>query len=65
VKNIRVKQAAEYLGVSKSLLDKLRMGSDGPRFFRLGRAVIYNTADLDSWLAERRVPANDNVRAAS
>lgn len=69
MKNIRVREAAEYLGLSKSTLDKLRMGSSGPRFFKLGRAVVYSTADLDAWLATHgRVstwqPANDNSVAA-
>ena len=66
MKNVRVKEAAGYLGLSKSMLDKLRMGTSGPSFFKLGRAVIYSTADLDSWLASRRVSAaNDNERAAA
>lgn len=65
MRNVRVKEAAEYLGLSKSLLDKLRMGTDGPAFFKLGRAVIYNTADLDAWLASRRVTAANDNRPAS
>lgn len=63
--NIRTKAAAQYLGLSKSTLDKLRCFGGGPAFAKLGRAVIYNTADLDAWLAERRRTstwgaANDN-----
>jgi len=27
---------------------------DGPPFIRLGRAVVYDTRDLDAWLAARR-----------
>lgn len=53
MKNIRVKQAAEYVGLSKSSLDKLRCFGGGPRFFKLGRSVVYSTADLDTWMAER------------
>lgn len=59
--NMRVRQAAEYVGVSKSLLDKLRCYGGGPAYAKLGTSVIYNTDDLDVWLAARRVePANDN-----
>ena len=64
--NIRVAEAAKYVGLSKSSLDKLRMGTDGPAFFKLGRAVVYNTDDLNFWLAsKRRVStwANDNQGA--
>jgi len=63
--NMRVRQAAEYVGVSKSLLDKLRCYGGGPAYAKLGTSVIYNTDDLDAWVAARRVePANDNRRAA-
>lgn len=68
--NIRTKQAADYLGLSKSTLDKLRCFSGGPRFYKLGRSVIYDVTDLDAWKAERArtttwQPANDNVATKS
>ena len=71
-RNIRVKEAAHYMGLSKSLLDKLRHFGGGPRYFKIGRAVVYSTADLDSWMAARSRSetwtgaANDNaaIRAA-
>ncbi|TCQ80279.1 AlpA family transcriptional regulator [Ochrobactrum sp. BH3] len=47
--NLRVKEAAAYLGLSKSTLDKYRHFGTGPRFFKPGRSVIYDTADLDAW----------------
>lgn len=63
--NLRVRKAAEYVGLSKSLLDKLRCYGGGPVYAKLGTAVIYNTDDLDAWVAERRlVGANDNSVAA-
>jgi len=63
--NMRVRQAAEYVGVSKSLLDKLRCYGGGPAYAKLGTSVIYNSDDLDAWVAARRVdPANDNARIA-
>jgi excisionase family DNA binding protein len=66
VKNVRVKEAAEYLGLSKSTLDKLRHFGGGPRYFKLGRAVVYSTADLDVWRDARSrtdtwSAANDNT----
>ncbi|MGB3273694.1 MAG: helix-turn-helix domain-containing protein, partial [Xanthobacteraceae bacterium] len=60
--NIRVQQAAEHLGVSKSFLDKARIYGGGPRFMRFGRAIVYNTTDLDEWARSCTV-ANDNVAA--
>ena len=61
--NLRVKQAAAYVGVSKSYLDKARCYGGGPTFVKLGSAVIYRSEDLDAWVAENRQPANDNTRA--
>lgn len=60
--NIRAQQAAEYLGISKSYLDKARIYGGGPNFIKVGAAVIYSTKDLDIWLNDKREPvgANDN-----
>lgn len=46
-------QAAKRLGVSASLLEKLRVYSPkkSPPFFRVGRACRYRAADLDAWAA--------------
>jgi len=47
--------AAEYLGLSESMLAKMRCLGGGPIYFKLGRAVRYPQNDLDEWLAARRV----------
>jgi len=70
MQNMRVKAAADYIGVSKSYLDKARCYGRGPAFFKIGAAVVYAKADLDAWMADRRATstwqaANDNVPAAS
>ena len=44
--------AAEYLGVSRQLLELLRVGGGGPRFAKLGRLVRYRRAALDEWLVK-------------
>jgi predicted DNA-binding transcriptional regulator AlpA len=47
-------EAARYLGLAASTLEKLRLTGEGPRFIRIGiRAVGYSTADLDAWLGSR------------
>ena len=50
----RTSDAAAYCGCSKSTLEKLRCTGGGPAFIKLGRTVVYDTADLDAWLASRR-----------
>lgn len=64
---IKVAEAAARVGLSISQLNKLRCLGGGPAFYKLGAAVLYDPADLDAWLAERRrtstwAPANDNGR---
>jgi len=47
--------AAEYVGLSQSMIAKMRCMGGGPAYFKLGRAVRYRQADLDEWLSARRV----------
>ena len=52
---LRTPQAAEYVGLSPHTLENLRSDGAGPQFFKIGRVVVYDVADLDSWLdAQRR-----------
>lgn len=52
---LNVRQAAARLGLSKSTLDKMRCAGKGPRFIKsTDRAVRYDPADLDAWIAARR-----------
>ncbi len=52
---LNVRQAAACLGLSKSTLDKMRGAGKGPRFIKsTDRAVRYDPADLDAWIAGRR-----------
>lgn len=49
-----VQDAADYLGVSVSYLNKLRCVGGGPTFIRIGSAVRYDLADLDAWIDARK-----------
>ncbi len=63
---LRTAEAASYIGLSASTLEKLRAGGDGPRFIRLGhRAVGYDISDLDAWLDKRRDNNDANESTAS
>jgi excisionase family DNA binding protein len=52
---LSVKEAADYLGVSESWLNKARCTGDGPPFHKIGRRVLYGVAELVAWLAQRKV----------
>jgi predicted DNA-binding transcriptional regulator AlpA len=67
-RSLQTNEAARYLGVSRSLLRKMRMrapgdpGGQGPAFIKLSpQLVVYDIAALDAWLDEH---ANLSRRAA-
>ena len=51
-----VQQAADYLGLAVSTLNKWRCLGGGPVFLKMGRAVRYRQKNLDSYMetAERQ-----------
>jgi len=66
---LATKDAAEYLGLSVSWLNKSRMNGSGPTYLKLGGSVRYLPADLDDWMNGKRRTAiydfaNDNERPA-
>ena len=60
---LRVIEAARYTGLSKSTLDKLRVYGGGPIYIKLGKRVVYDGADLEAWLASKKV-ANTSQAAS-
>ena len=64
VQVLRTPEAARFLGLSSSTLEKMRLTGQGPRFLRLGsRAVGYDVEDLRAWLHSRRaLSTSDEVR---
>ena len=51
---LRTAEAATYCGSTKSTFEKYRVTGEGSRYSKIGRIVVYDVADLDAWLAERR-----------
>jgi predicted DNA-binding transcriptional regulator AlpA len=65
-RRLRTPAAAEYLGLAESTLEKKRLTGDGPPFIRLcpRGAIVYDTRDLDAWLAARRVNSTSQGSAS-
>jgi hypothetical protein len=42
--------AAQYVGLAKNTLEKMRLYGGGPRFSKYRRAVRYSVQDLDAWI---------------
>jgi hypothetical protein len=59
---MRRRAAAAYLGVSPGFLEKAAVTGGGPPYLRLSaRLVVYDIADLDAWMAARRVCSTSEV----
>ena len=52
---LNVQQAAEYVDLSKSFLNKQRVYGGGPLYIKCGRRVVYDRVDLDSWLVGKKI----------
>lgn len=50
---LTTRQAAKYLGLSMSTLNKWRCYGFGPKYLKLGRAVRYRLDELDRYLEAR------------
>ena len=51
---LRTNRAADYVGSTESTLNKRRVKGLPPAFIKLGKTVVYDTRDLDEWLASCR-----------
>lgn len=60
---LNVIKAADYTGLSKSSLDKLRVYGGGPLYIKVGARVVYDRVDLDAWLVGKKV-ANTSQQIA-
>lgn len=48
------REAAKYCGLGFSTMAKLRLTGGGPFYFKIGSKVVYDSQDLDTWLATKR-----------
>jgi hypothetical protein len=63
-RRLRTDQAADYVGLSPSTLEKMRIRGNGPVFEKAGpRVVVYRICDLEDWLAARRRRSTSDTSA--
>ena len=62
---LRTPEAATYIGLSKSTLEKLRVTGGGPDDAALGRVVVYRIEDLDAWVAANKYNSTSEYRPKS
>jgi hypothetical protein len=62
-RRLRRRSAAEYLGVTPGFLEKAAVTGNGPPYLRISaKLVLYDRADLDAWLASKRVQSTAEAR---
>lgn len=50
---LNTQEAANYLGLSKSKMDKMRGTGGGPKYYKFDARIVYDVADLEAWALER------------
>jgi len=61
---VGVRDAAAFLGMSKSFLDKVRVAGDGPKYHRFGTAIRYTLEALSEWAEQQANKAAEPPKAA-
>lgn len=51
---LNVPEAAKYLRLAPQTLAKMRTEGTSPPFIKVGRRVLYDLAEIDRWLDQRR-----------
>lgn len=57
-------EAADFLRVSKSFLDKLRIAGGGPKFIKVGSRVLYRIECLEEWMLAREFTNTSEIAAS-
>lgn len=57
-------EAAEFVGLTNDSLANLRWKGGGPIYFKVGRYVRYDPADLTAWMRSRRYTSTSQEAAA-
>lgn len=47
-------EAADLLRISQKSMIRMRQRGEGPRFVKLNRRIVYDVADLESYVAHRK-----------
>ena len=58
-------EAARLIGLSPATLSTLRTRGGGPPFLKVGSRVVYDPADLEKWLNDRRRLSTSDTRGTA
>jgi len=61
-KKLNTHEAATFLNLSPGTLEVWRCTGRGPKYAKLGKRVVYDVADLESYVSDRKVITTDTMR---
>lgn len=61
-KAITPKAASEIYGFSEGTLANLRCKRNGPKYYRVGRKVLYLVTDFEEWITKNPVLTTDSLQ---
>ena len=64
-KRLTEKEAAALIGIAYSHLGNLRHSNKGPAYLRFGKRVMYETADIDTWIASCKQSGSVNIECTT
>lgn len=59
-KLLTTKEVAEYLDIALSTVKQYRVNRTGPVYIKVGPLVRYRKADVDAWLKDKEIQANNS-----
>ncbi len=59
---LRTPAAAEFLGVRPNTLEIWRHHKRGPKFYRVGRCIVYDLEDLEAFVRANGVHTIDSIQ---
>lgn len=51
---VMTKAAAEHVGYAETTFEKKRLDGSGPPFYKVGRRVLYDLIEVESWARSQR-----------
>ena len=59
-KLLTTKEVAEYLDIALSTVKQYRVNRTGPVYIKVGPLVRYRKSDVDAWLKDKEIQANNS-----
>lgn len=58
-KLLTTKEVAEYIDIAISTVIQYRVNRNGPVYIKVGQLVRYGKSDVDAWLKDKEIHANN------